>query len=157
MGYICMYVCMCQLLSGCYCYYDYYYTWRLVSNFIWLRWWKYFFKAFFGTIWLQEMGSEQIMEANIMPCDSCANFLVVFVQDEQPDVQGLAVTLVSGRSTTESAVGMNFCTFLCFSCQFLVVAFFFFFFPGRRGQNPSSNSPEKRLRYIDWVIILKGF
>jgi hypothetical protein len=70
------------------------------------------------------MGSEQIMEANIMACDSCANFLVIFVQDEQPDVQGLAVTLVSGRSTTESAIGMNFCTFLCFLCQFLAVAFF---------------------------------
>jgi hypothetical protein len=117
---------------------------------------KIFFQGIFWYNWLQETGSKQIMEANIMACDSCANFLVVFVQDEQPDVQGLAVTLVSGRSTTESAVGMNFFTFLCFSCQFLVVAFFFFF-PGRRGQNPSSNSPEKRLRYIDWVIILKGF
>jgi hypothetical protein len=85
---------------------------------------KIFFQGIFWYNWLQEMGSEQIMEANIMACDSCANFLVVFVQDEQPDVQGLAVTLVSGRSTTESAVGMNFCTCLCFSCQFLVVAFF---------------------------------
>ncbi len=41
-----MYVCMCQVLSGFYCYYCYY-TWRLVSNFIWLWWWKYFLKAFF--------------------------------------------------------------------------------------------------------------
>jgi hypothetical protein len=106
--------------------------------------------------WLQELGSEQIMEANIMACDSCAKFLVIFVQDEQPDVQGLAVTLVSGRSTTESAIGMNFCSFLCFLCQFLVVAVVFSP-PGRRGQNPSSTFPEKRLRYIDRVIILKGF
>jgi hypothetical protein len=65
---------------------------------------KIFFQGIFWYNWLQETGSKQIMEANIMACDSCANFLVVFVQDEQPDVQGLAVTLVSGRSTTESAV-----------------------------------------------------
>ncbi len=49
--------------------------------------------------------------------------------------------------------------FLHFSVLFMSIpgCCFFFFFPGRRGQNPSSNSPEKRLRYIDWVIILKGF
>ena len=40
-------------------------------------------------------------------------------QDDQPDIQGLAVTLIGGRSTTESAIG-------AFTCTFNVVRWFLF-------------------------------
>jgi hypothetical protein len=86
---------------------------------------KIFFSRHFCTIGFKKWEVSKLWKQNIMACDSCANVLVIFVQDEQPDVQGLAVTLVSGRNTTESAIGMNFCTFLCFLCQFLVVAVVF--------------------------------
>jgi hypothetical protein len=38
---------------------------------------------------------------------------IVCLQDDQPDIQGLAVTLIGGRSTTESAIGIAFCTIEC--------------------------------------------
>jgi len=97
---------------------------------------KYFFlQGILCTIGFKKWEASKLWKQNIMACDSCAKFLVIFVQDEQPDVQGLAVTLVSGRSTTESAIGMNFCTFLCFLCQFLVVCFFFSS-PGKERSKP---------------------
>jgi hypothetical protein len=38
---------------------------------------------------------------------------IVCLQDDQPDIQGLAVTLIGGRSTTESAIGIALCTIEC--------------------------------------------
>ena len=39
--------------------------------------------------------------------------MTVCLQDDQPDIQGLAVTLIGGRSTTESAIGIALCTIEC--------------------------------------------
>lgn len=44
--------------------------------------------------------------------------LTVFLywQDDQPDIQGLAVTLVGGRSSTESPLGTLLCFVDWFGC-----------------------------------------
>lgn len=69
--------------------------WKLLcTTYYWQRWET-------NPFWIPQMSFD------FAALDWCAVFLIC-LQHEQPDIQGLAVTLVSGRSTTESPVGAKF-------------------------------------------------